>query len=463
MSNETAPTHRAAPTTNEADQQAAEDPGGFGTVGPEPDVGAEFAGYTLVRCLGRGGMGDVFLAEHPRLSRRIALKVLRADHLGDDEFRRRFKREADVVARLDHPGIVDVYDCGDERGRWWIAMQFVAGHDAAQEVRRLGGMATGDVARIVGDLAAALDHAHRHGVIHRDVKPANVLLRRDAVEQYAMLADFGIALPAIEATRITTTDNLVGSIDYTAPERLTNSEVGPFTDQYSLACTAYHLLTGELPFYRDRLTDSVVAHLSAPPPSACERRADLHWLTDRVLARALSKAPDDRYATCGDFAADLIGALRTVPETTPRPPRPAPPHPTHPPHPAAPPARPYASQTRTLNPHDLSGTLVDRHLPPLTLDDPACPAFPGAPVRAARPGTTDAGIIGTDVAGTGITGTRITGTGITGTGTTGTGTTDTGTTGVGTEAPRPYEAGPVVVAAAVAVLTVLAALILILG
>lgn len=276
--------------------------------------GAAFAGYTIIEPLGRGGVGEVYLAQHPRLPRRVALKILRVTHRDDAEFRRRFVREADLVSRLEHPGIVDVYDRGETADRMWLAMRHVTGDDASHLVRRRGRLRAPDVSRIVSDVATALDFAHGQGVIHRDVKPGNILLEPTADGCRALIADFGIAFPTDAATRITSTEHLVGSIEYTAPERLTNSEVDARADQYSLACTAYHLLVGELPFDRDDLSDAVIAHLADPVPSACARVKSLHWLVDQVLARALSKNREDRYDSCGEFAADLAAALTMAPD-----------------------------------------------------------------------------------------------------------------------------------------------------
>lgn len=271
----------------------------------------QFAGYHIVRMIGRGGMGEIYQARHPRLPRTVALKILNPEHTEDLEFRRRFQRESRIVAGLEHPAIVGVHDCGEEAGRLWISMQYIDGGDAQERMNRAGVSGTAEVARIVRVVAAALDYAHGAGVIHRDVKPSNILIGEDrGAIRGVYVADFGIALPAGEATRITTADSLVGSVDYTAPERLCDVEVIPATDQYSLGCTTFHLLTGRRPYEYEKLTELVSAHLSAPVPSAVELNGSLRPAIDHVLSTAMSKNPADRYPDCRTFAAEVTHALQ---------------------------------------------------------------------------------------------------------------------------------------------------------
>jgi serine/threonine-protein kinase len=275
--------------------------------------GDVFAGYTIVEALGAGGMGEVYLARHPRLPRRDALKVLPTGISRDSTFRERFTREADLASGLWHPNVVSVYDRGEHNGQLWIAMEFVDGTDAG---RRLAGsysagMPVDDVTAIVTAVAAALDHAHNRGLLHRDVKPANIMLaEHDAAgdeDRRILLADFGIARPLDEVSGLTTTNMTVGTVAYAAPEQLMGEDVDGRADQYGLAATAYHLLTGEQLFPQSNPAVVISRHLNADPPSLTAKRPALAAL-DPVLARALSKDPADRYARCADFARALNAA-----------------------------------------------------------------------------------------------------------------------------------------------------------
>ena len=213
--------------------------------------GAVFAGYTIVRSLGTGGMGEVYLVQHPRLPRREALKILPASVSADPEYRQRFAREADIAASLWHPHIVEVHDRGEHDGQLWITMDYVEGTDAAQLVRDRypHGMPPKDVLEIVSAIADALDYAHERYLLHRDVKPANILITEPPKgERRILLADFGIARDTNDTNGLTATNVTVGSVAYAAPEQLTGKALDGRADQYALACTAFHLLTGEPPF-----------------------------------------------------------------------------------------------------------------------------------------------------------------------------------------------------------------------
>lgn len=280
--------------------------------------GDEFAGYTIVRLLGSGGMGEVYLAQHPRLPRRDALKILPAHLTADDEFRQRFSREADLAARLSHPNIVDVYDRGEHRGQLWISMNYVEGTDAAELLgsRYRSGMPRAEVLEIVTAVADALDYAHFRGLLHRDVKPANILLGEGVPRRRRiMLADFGIARQFGDVGGLTATNMIVGTTAYCAPEQLQGADVDGRADQYALGCTAYHLLTGSAPYQNSNPAVVITQHLSAPPPLVGERRPELAGLND-VIARAIAKKPDDRYPSCSDFAAALGDQYRTAPTDT---------------------------------------------------------------------------------------------------------------------------------------------------
>ena len=275
-------------------------------------AGETFAGYTIVRQLGAGAMGEVYLAEHPRLPRRDALKVMAANVSTDAEYRERFNREAQNVAALWHQNIVAVHDRGEDEGRLWIAMDFVEGTDAGQlllqkEYRR--GLPPADVIRIVRAVADALDYAHQHQLLHRDVKPANILLANfDSGGWRALLADFGIARRVDDSSGLTETNMAVGTVAYAAPEQLMGLLLDGRADQYSLAATAFELLTGSH-LYLDRNPAVVISqHVSAPPPAIADRKPELSGLGP-VLSRALAKSPADRYDTCTDFADALARHL----------------------------------------------------------------------------------------------------------------------------------------------------------
>jgi serine/threonine protein kinase, bacterial len=269
--------------------------------------GATFAGYTILRLLGRGGMSEVYLAQHPRLPRRDALKILPEATTADSGFRRRFHREAELAATLWHPNIVQVHDRGEFDGQLWIAMDYVEGADAAQLMRDRypGGMPTRDACAIVTAVAGALDYAHQSGLLHRDVKPANILLTDPpAGRRRILLADFGIARHDDEISGLTDTNFTVGTVTYAAPEQLMGGDIDARADQYALAATAFHLLTGAPPYQHSNPVAVISRHLTAPLPKLSDRRPDLTNL-DEVLSRALAKDPADRFEQCQDFAAAL--------------------------------------------------------------------------------------------------------------------------------------------------------------
>ncbi len=275
--------------------------------------GDVFAGYTIVRRLGAGGMGQVYLAQHPRLPRRDALKILPGELTTDDEFRQRFNREADLAASLYNEHIVGIHDRGEFEGQLWISMDYVEGTDAAKLLRGRypSGMPKAEVVEIISAVADALDYAHSRGLLHRDVKPANILLGDASPRRRILLADFGIARELGEISGLTATNMLVGTTAYCSPEQLQGAELDARADQYALGCTAYNLLTGSAPFQHSNPAVVISQHLSAPPPLISERRPDLAEL-DPVIVKALAKNPADRYATCADFAAALAGRPDTA-------------------------------------------------------------------------------------------------------------------------------------------------------
>ncbi|WP_236983739.1 MULTISPECIES: serine/threonine-protein kinase [Mycobacterium] len=271
------------------------------------DDGSTFAGYTIIRRLGSGGMGEVYLAQHPRLPRQDALKVVKAEVSADDEYRERFHREADTAAALWHPHIVAVHDRGETDGQLWIDMDYIDGTDAGAllEERYPNGMPGPEVVEIITGVAEALDYAHEHRMLHRDVKPANMLIAKpDSPDRRVLLADFGIAGLVGESTGLTATNMTVGTVAYAAPEQLMGKDLDGRADQYALAASAYQLLTGEPPFQHSNPAVVISQHLTAAPPPIGDRRPSLANL-DPVFAKALAKDPKDRYLRCVDFARAL--------------------------------------------------------------------------------------------------------------------------------------------------------------
>ena len=270
--------------------------------------GTKFAGYTIERMLGSGGMGEVYLAQHPRLPRRDALKVLRSDISSDPDYMERFNREADLASKLWNPHIVGIHDRGKYRGRLWMSMDFVDGVDASRLLAELpGGMPVAVVLGIVDAVAAALDYAHGMDLLHRDVKPANILVADGEYgEQRVLLGDFGVArdLGDTAAGALTATNMTVGTAAYAAPEQLMGLDLDGRADQYSLAATAYHLLTDKQLFNHSNAAMVISQHLNAEPPKISATRPDLAPF-DAVLARALAKRPDERFDTCMEFAKAL--------------------------------------------------------------------------------------------------------------------------------------------------------------
>jgi serine/threonine-protein kinase len=269
--------------------------------------GEVFAGYVIQRSLGTGGMGEVYLVQHPRLPRQDALKILSSASTADEEFRARFIREAELASTLRHPHIVGVLDRGEFNGRLWISMDYVDGADAGRLIRESypGGMPEQDVAEIVTAVADALDFGHERRLLHRDVKPENILVTAsDGHRRRVLLTDFGIARQIDDVSNLTDENVALGTISYVAPEQLLGKQLDGRADQYALAATTFHLLTGAPPFDDPHRAVVISHHLSTPPPRISDRRPDLAHLDD-VLARALAKDPNERFPNCLDFARAL--------------------------------------------------------------------------------------------------------------------------------------------------------------
>ena len=326
--------------------------------GVEIPIGATVGGYLLKRQLGVGGMGAVYLARHRSLPRDVALKVLHPAFATIPEFRARFEREADLLCALEHPNVVDVQDKGQDGDLMWIAMRFVDGPDLLTALGERGAFPPEHALEIVAAVGSALDHAHACGLLHRDVKPANILLKpgHDGSEQ-AMLTDFGIAKNVASVTPLTRAGQVPATVAYAAPEQVAGRPMDGRADVYSLGVVLFELLTGRRAFPQEDLSPLVAAVLAGPVPDIRAVRPDLPESVARVVTRALQKDPQDRFATC----RDLVDAARTAlaprapaPPTTigadratappPPPPPPPAPTPTEPPTrsqtvPAQPPAR----------------------------------------------------------------------------------------------------------------------------
>jgi serine/threonine-protein kinase len=274
--------------------------------------GSRIAGYVLEERIGVGGMAVVFRARDSVLHRLTAVKVLSPALADDEEFRARFLRESRTIATVDEPHILTVYAAGEADGVLYIAAKFIAGGDLAGLLRRNGGpLAAERTASLVTQVASALDAAHAAGLVHRDVKPANVLV--DDIPgrgEHAYLSDFGLSKAASAATTLTASGMFLGTPDYSAPEQATGSTpVSAATDQYALACVAFHLLAGVVPYKREEPLATLFAHVQAPVPSVTALRPELPPAVDAVLAKAMAKDPADRYQSCGQFAAALRATL----------------------------------------------------------------------------------------------------------------------------------------------------------
>jgi YVTN family beta-propeller protein len=263
--------------------------------------------YQVEELIGRGGMGEVYLARDPRLDRPVALKVLGADLAGDERFRERLLRESRLAAALDHPNVVPIYEAGEAEGRLFIAMRYVDGADLRTLLRRHGALAPERALALAGQVAGALDAAHARGLVHRDVKPSNVLVNDPGGRDHCYLADFGLTQSASD--RGPADGSLMGTLDYVAPEQIRGDEIDGRADQYALACLLFECLTGSLPFRRDSEVATIFAHLEETPPGASDRGRDLPPELDGVLARGMAKDPADRYESCDALVAAARAAV----------------------------------------------------------------------------------------------------------------------------------------------------------
>ena len=353
---------------------------------PSLSPGAEIAGYRIESLLGRGGMAVVFKARDLRLDRPVGLKVLAPELSESPRFRDRFLRESRLAASLDHPNIIPVYEAGEDHGLLFIAMRLVGGGDLAERLRQAARLSPVDTVGIVGQVAAALDAAHAAGLVHRDVKPGNILVVPGVAGQHrdhVYLSDFGLTKRVTSLSGVTAQGQFIATMDYAAPEQIGSRPVDARTDVYGLGCVAYQCLTGSVPFVRDNEAALLWAHLVERPPPLSAHQGGLAPF-DAAVARALEKNPEDRFDSCGQFVDALAAALPT-PAATPTPHR----------TPAAPTQRGAVQDVRTQaaatqdtptqagsSPDTLTGMRPIKAEPPVA-SAPA--AAPPNPVPAATP------------------------------------------------------------------------------
>src|SRR6184192_95819 len=261
--------------------------------------------YRIMRKLGTGGMANVYLAEDQELGRRVAIKILDDRHAGDDQFVERFRREAKNAASLSHPNIVSIYDRGEAEGTYYIAMEYLDGRSLKELIVSRGPAPVNIAIDYARQILAAIRFAHRHGIVHRDIKPHNVLV--DA-EGRLKVTDFGIARAG--ASQMTEAGSIIGTAQYLSPEQAKGAPVDQTSDLYSVGVVLYELLTGVVPFTGDTPVEIAMKHLSATPEPPSAKRPDVPRELDMVVLRALAKDPEDRYATAAEMEADLARVAR---------------------------------------------------------------------------------------------------------------------------------------------------------
>jgi serine/threonine-protein kinase len=351
----------------------------------EIGAGTEIGGYRILNLLGQGGMGVVYLADNVSTGQRVALKLLTPDLARSSGFRERFVREANYASSMRHPNVIEVFDAGEQDDVLYIAMQFVEGEDLKALLTREGRLDAARTVGLLGQIGSALDAAHATGLLHRDIKPGNVMIAAGQPE-HGYLTDFGLSKnPSSDSIALTAQGEFVGTIDYTAPELVLGKKADSRLDVYSLGCLFYECLAGLPPFPKERDVEVLYAHIQDPVPKVTAVRPDLPAALDAVIEKAMAKKPDDRYATCGAF---IDAARAIVGEPAPAPPPPPPPPPgvplpagaaAAPPPPPPPPGPP---------------PLPDPPPPPAAPPAPAAPppaaASPTPPPAAVPPGPADA-------------------------------------------------------------------------
>lgn len=278
---------------------------------PSELIGKQIAGYRVEDEIGRGGMAVVYRARDLRLDRTVALKLLAPELARNDTFRQRFTHESRVAAAIEHPHIVPVFEAGETDGVLYIAMRYVPGRDLRHLLDHAGPLSVDAALRIATQVASALDAAHDHGLVHRDVKPGNILVAKGTDSdhpEHAYLTDFGLTKKSLSLTGFTTVGQFVGTLDYVAPEQISGRPVDGRCDVYSLACVVHETMAGGPPFQRDDDIALLWAHQYDAPPRLTEKRPGVPDALDDVLARALAKSPDERYGSCLAFTAALRAA-----------------------------------------------------------------------------------------------------------------------------------------------------------
>jgi hypothetical protein len=273
-----------------------------------PEPGDQVAGYRIERQLGRGGMGVVYLAEQTRLQRRVALKLIAPDLAQDEDFRRRFERESQLAASIDHPNVIPVFEAGEADGALFISMRYVDGHDLRALIAGEGRLDGARAARLVSQMGGALDAAHARGLVHRDVKPANVLVSGAPGGEHAYLTDFGLTKHVSASSGITHTGQWVGTLDYVAPEQIAGGALDARVDVYSLGCVLFQALTGQVPYPKESDVAKMYAHMNEPPMPVSQIVPWLPPAFDEVIGRALAKRPEDRYLSAGDLGRAAVAA-----------------------------------------------------------------------------------------------------------------------------------------------------------
>jgi hypothetical protein len=285
-----------------------------GSAGADPRIGTTLGGYRIDGVAGRGAMGVVYRAWDPSLDRPVALKLLPPSLSDDDAFRQRFLRETRLAAAIDHPNIIPIYEAGDDGGVLFLVMRLVDGVDLDRRLSD-GPLDVAQTVALLGPVARALDAAHMRGLVHRDVKPANILVGDDPSGTPSVyLTDFGLTKQRASQSGLTRTGSFLGTVEYMAPEQIDGRPVDGATDQYALAATAFRCLTGHVPFERDTPIAMAMAHLKEPPPRVTQIRAGIPPAVDEVIARGMAKDSADRFATC----REMIGALERAGSRAPR-------------------------------------------------------------------------------------------------------------------------------------------------
>src|SRR5438270_2434623 len=285
--------------------------------GDELQRGSVVGGYRIDELIGRGGMGLVYRATNVALNRIYALKVLAPALAEDEQFRQRFKREMRIAASLHHPNIVGIHYAGEQDGLLFFVMDYITGTDLREVLIKQGALDPERAVDLLEQLASALDAAHRLGLVHRDVKPANILITvRDGAE-HAYLTDFGLAKKFDNASGLTAKGSVVGTVDYMAPEQITGSHTDARTDIYALGCVFFQMLSGHVPYERDNSVATLFAHVHDDPPPLVGDIADTYPAFGPVLLKAMAKEPDERYLSAGDFARDAAAALHGMRDTAP--------------------------------------------------------------------------------------------------------------------------------------------------